>query len=230
MRLVFAFLTFIYLTPVDAGTFFQCRDIHFLNRAFVLEGSPFFVVQRGTTQIEYLRTNRGLDEMHDDNVYPRSFLRLSSLKGKRILDAGCGDGKLVYQMRAAGIDAIGVDIVLNERQLREKEIFQQGDLRRLELPDESVDVIYSSWSVFSYEKDAVFLREVAAEFKRVLKPRGVIRISPVDQRLPEGRDVRRIFRDLGLRTFVPTWVHFYRPPTISPRSVLVRKALEIRKR
>lgn len=126
---------------------------------------------------EFARTGRGLPEL--EGSYPDEFLDPKALKGKKVLDLAMGAGTFVQDLRAQGVDAVGVDIYLNPVQARHPEAFRRGSLDKLPAADASADVVYSSWGPFAYdnEKDDVYegyLKEIA----RVLKRGGRARLSP----------------------------------------------------
>ena len=95
------------------------------------------------------------------------------------MDLGTGDGQFVCDLLNKGINAIGVDIYLSERQKQSK-AFIEADARKIPIPNDSVDFIYSSFSIFfeGYGENFsdAFLIEALNEAKRILKPRGKIRI------------------------------------------------------
>ena len=129
----------------------------------------------------------------------------ASLKGKTIVDIGCGltpfvDDSMFQWCRRRNIDFYGVDPKV-------KDGFQFGLFDRLkswgtgarttpnpniegldktiatyadDLPfeDHSVDVILSCWLVMSWVRDEALLMKIFSEFDRVLKPGGVIKIFP----------------------------------------------------
>jgi ubiquinone/menaquinone biosynthesis C-methylase UbiE len=63
------------------------------------------------------------------------------LNGRTVVDIGCGDGGNVRRLRAAGADAIGVDIdVTRANQVDPDGRYLQGGAEALPLEDASVDV------------------------------------------------------------------------------------------
>jgi SAM-dependent methyltransferase len=63
------------------------------------------------------------------------------LQGRTVLDVGCGDGANVRKLRAAGADAIGVDIdVARAIDVDPGGRYLQGGAEQIPLPDRSVDV------------------------------------------------------------------------------------------
>lgn len=130
---------------------------------------------------------------------------LSELKGKTLIDVGCGltpfcHDSMYQECFRAGIPFYGIDPKLNGA-------FKFGLFDRLkafgtgaaatpdpnapgldkalpafanELPfeDHGVDVILSSWLLFAWIKDHDLLAQIFTEFDRILRPGGSIRFYP----------------------------------------------------
>jgi SAM-dependent methyltransferase len=98
-----------------------------------------------------------------------------------ILDFGCGEGGIVYQLRKQGFKAFGVDIVNdyeNVQKLSEEEglvkadeeVFRVIDMSNYRIPfDENTFDVVISDQVFEHVQN---YPEALAEIKRVLKPGG----------------------------------------------------------
>lgn len=116
------------------------------------------------SNVHYLRTNRSFEAVfpgHD----PKEFA------GKKVLDIGCGGGALVTDLRVAGVDAYGIDVVLDPASRGSSFLFQR-DALHTGFEDSSVDVVISNLSIFSYEKKNVELMKGAiSEVHRILKKR-----------------------------------------------------------
>jgi SAM-dependent methyltransferase len=171
--------------------FFSATAIAKFNCEFVFENSlsvsQFAVtVTRNQQQVTYARTNRGIFELTNEH-YGSTILNLKRFKNKIVMDAGCGGGKFVNELTNQGVQAFGVDLHLTEKQLTQPNLFLQKDLRDTGLPSGSVDFIFSTWSVLTYEggnyKSATLVTEVLSELNRILAPGGHMYISPV----PTGR-------------------------------------------
>lgn len=98
-------------------------------------------------------------------------------------DVGCGTGRLTQRLAARGHRVAGIDGSLAMvRQARRNVAgvpFLLGDLRRLPLADESVDLVTSALAL-THVAD---LAAVLAEFSRVLRPGGAAIVSDVHPEL-----------------------------------------------
>lgn len=98
----------------------------------------------------------------------------SQLAGQKILDLGCGIGRLSVILARQGIFVTGVDIAANmlERARKHKNIeYITNDGRNLPLNDSSHDAAFSVGLMQHIPNDAV--RYYLMEVLRVLKPGGV---------------------------------------------------------
>lgn len=112
----------------------------------------------------------------------------------RVMDAGCGTGSEVGQLRGSMRWLIGVDVdrVALKRNGRIDQAIR-ADLRKMPLPDGSVDVISSEFVV----EHLVQPEQVFREWRRVLSPRGrIIFITP-----------NRYNPWIALSCFTPYWFH-----------------------
>ncbi len=103
----------------------------------------------------------------------RHITRWRDLAGKRVLDAGCGAGGFVEAMAARGAEVVGVEYMadkIREWQQRHPgdDRVRQGDLAKLDFPDDSFDVVLLNEVLEHVPDDNLALREIA----RVLRPGG----------------------------------------------------------
>jgi SAM-dependent methyltransferase len=144
-----------------------------------------------------------------DTCYPLeySFHLLGDVRGKTVLEYGCGDGAntLILARRGAEVKALDISPELIEVARRRLAVngsyprveFTVGSAHDVPLPDESVDVVFGIAILHHLD-----LRLSAAEVKRVLRPGGrAIFQEPVRN----SKTVRT------LRSFVP-----YKSPDLSP--------------
>lgn len=110
--------------------------------------------------------------------------RAGDLRGKRVLDLGCGRGELVCELASRGAFVVGIDYAeaaldlarelaaTMEPQLRERVDFQRSDAKELPFPDDSFDTVFM---VDVYEH--LHPHEIVAtlgEIKRILRPGGLL--------------------------------------------------------
>lgn len=160
------------MSPEDRAML--CSDRLVASRRSEFGGKPHVTVYRRDHGFTiYQRTDRGfrdgngfapLRQIIGDDLVNARFLR-----GKRVLDAGCGDGRFVRALRELGADAVGLDLELTPEQEREPKIFFKGDMLHSGLPDQSFDLIFSSYSLFYYEPlNFDLLHGVLRAFERLL--------------------------------------------------------------
>jgi ubiquinone/menaquinone biosynthesis C-methylase UbiE len=79
----------------------------------------------------------------------------ADFSGKRILEIGCGDGRLTWQYAQSARDVIGIDlhrddlrVALIDRpsDLEQKVVFTRADSVHLPFENESFDIAVLSWS------------------------------------------------------------------------------------
>ena len=101
------------------------------------------------------------------------------VRGKRVLDAACGEGYGSFLLAHAAAHVTGIDISADavahasERYPLANLTFTHGSVTKLPLPDACVDVVVS----FETIEHLSGQREMLAEFRRVLAPDGVLVIS-----------------------------------------------------
>lgn len=122
-------------------------------------------------------TNRNLDAKE----FADKFLKAENFDGV-LLDVGCGsEANFVKSLRSEGINAFGIDILIPQKQYRNKELEDYtafGSASRTGLKDSSVDAITLS-RVFYPPLPVETARKMMAEFSRILKPSGQIYILPM---------------------------------------------------
>jgi SAM-dependent methyltransferase len=132
----------------------------------------------------YVVSSRGVSFTR--NYYPDEFLDLARWKDLDVLDAGSGSGELVREVRkhsedtASSIRIRGIDFAADEASAPAG-VFLKRDMRQTGLPNESQDLIFSTWSVFSYEalSQPELIKQILVEFHRILRTGGKIRLAPV---------------------------------------------------
>ncbi len=198
------------------------------------------------TQTAYASGRRSLE--HIESILPADWVtgiykssrseefRVNHLAGLRVLDAGCGMGVFVKDLRALGVDAYGIDRRSELKVTFDKygdpisqgqEIFRpfegeasrylfQDDMRATRFKDETIDIIFSTNSLFYLKYDGFnreVVREALIELKRILKPSGFIRIADIPSVpiRPEEDPIRSVVDSIpGLRItrYVLNWYRF----------------------
>jgi SAM-dependent methyltransferase len=96
-----------------------------------------------------------------------------------ICDMGCGPGQVAAYVHSQGAAAIGIDLspemIRVARALNPGGNFAVGDMRRLDVPDESFGGIASFYSIIHIPRNDV--QQAFNEFRRTLKPGGSALIS-----------------------------------------------------
>ncbi len=135
---------------------------------------------------------------------------LSPLRGRRILEIGCGDGAWLRDFLKWGAepaDLVGLDLLADGLAAARAHLSPQVGLVRadaafLPFPDEAFDVVLQS-TVFTSILEPLMKQTAAREMLRVLKPRGLILwydyhvnnpANPDVRGVPE-REIRRLFPD-----------------------------------
>ena len=124
-----------------------------------------------------------IPEYQKSEEHWRLFYSPDEVKGKRILDAGCGTGIFSIIFARHGADeVIGLDIsagsLTTARKLKENfnlnnVDFHQADMLHLPFPEESFDVVWA-WGTVHHTIDPWRAME---ELIRVLKPGGSIHLA-----------------------------------------------------
>ncbi|MEO8287595.1 MAG: class I SAM-dependent methyltransferase [Chloroflexota bacterium] len=97
----------------------------------------------------------------------------------RVLDLGCGPGQAAAYLHSRGADAFGIDLspaMLEQAKQANPDIdFQQGDMRSLDLPDESLAGIAAFYSIIHIPREEV--AAVLRGMRRVLQPGGLLLLA-----------------------------------------------------
>jgi ubiquinone/menaquinone biosynthesis C-methylase UbiE len=99
------------------------------------------------------------------------------MAGEKILDLGCGNGRLYQTLKEKKVDYVGVDpseklIEIAKRRFPEAK-FQTADTLRLPYPNNFFDRIYSI-AVLHHIPSEGFRLQFLREAKRILKPEGLL--------------------------------------------------------
>jgi SAM-dependent methyltransferase len=97
----------------------------------------------------------------------------------RVCDLGCGPGQIARYLKDRGADVFGVDfsagMLAQARRLNPDIDFVQGNMRALDLPNESLAGIAAFYSIIHIEREGV--TSVLRELRRALQPNGLLLFS-----------------------------------------------------
>ncbi|VVB61287.1 Ubiquinone biosynthesis O-methyltransferase [uncultured archaeon] len=104
---------------------------------------------------------------------------IKKLKGKKILDIGCGPGRDSKYFSGNGLDVTGIDAASSFIKIASKNVpaakFIKMDMRKLDFPGNSFDGIWACASFLHIPKSEA--RNTLIGISCVLKPRGILYIS-----------------------------------------------------
>lgn len=105
--------------------------------------------------------------------------RVRAAPGRKVIDAGCGAGRLSVHLSDAGLAVTGVDLspemVRIAQRLHPGFTFEVGELTDLPAEDAAADGILAWYSIIHSAPAA--MPEIAREFWRVLRPGGLALIA-----------------------------------------------------
>lgn len=138
-----------------------------------------------------------------------------------ICDMGCGPGQIASYLHSRGVEVCGIDLspamVLQARRLNPDISFQQGDMLALSrVEDNFFGGIAAFYSIIHIPRPLIV--EALSEFKRVLRPRGVLLIP-----FHIGRET--LHKDEFLGREVSLDFHFFE--TDEMKSYLIEAGFEI---
>ena len=118
------------------------------------------------------------DERREDDVLPQ-FYELLPRSGGRVLDVGCGEGRLTRELRRRGHDAVGIDVAPRLVELaRARDAggdYRAGVAERLPFEDATFELVVAFNVLMNVDEPARAIEEAA----RVLRPGGRLCVSIV---------------------------------------------------
>jgi ubiquinone/menaquinone biosynthesis C-methylase UbiE len=117
----------------------------------------------------------------DGNNLPFSrFIEFEALKGKRVLEIGCGQGSHAELISRAGAQYTGIDITETAVRRTRKRFELNGltgqiiqmDAEKMAFPDSSFDFVWS-WGVIHHSQNT---KAIVEHIRRVLVPQGITKI------------------------------------------------------
>ena len=105
-----------------------------------------------------------------------------SAKGKKVLDVGCGTGRLFPEFQKMNFDITGIDVSQKMIDIAKNRCHKAkllvGDVENLPFKDDSFDVVVASFVVVHLK----YLEKAFSEIYRVLKNGGVFIITNINQK------------------------------------------------
>lgn len=109
---------------------------------------------------------------------------IGDVNGKKVLDVGCGTGRLIGDLLREGADVYGVDVSERMVEIAAKKYsrahLQVADAYSLPFDDESFDVVVAAFLIVHLKRPEDFF----AEAYRILKEGGVLVVSNINQKKP----------------------------------------------
>ncbi len=107
---------------------------------------------------------------------------MKALKGKRVLDLGCGTGRIVPELLKTANEVVGLDTSKKMLEVAKKKFpnveFVCGEAKALPFEDESFDAVVATFLIVHIPNPEICFEEVY----RVLKPGGVFLVTNINQR------------------------------------------------
>lgn len=142
-----------------------------IKKAYSLLGQEYYDARKNKSGISYL-----YNELYE---FPTTLKMLGNVRGKKILDLGCGPGIHSEKLRKMGAIVKGIDISSNLIKIAKSEApkveFKVGDIEREKLPyrDSEFDIVFSSLVLGHLKRWDFSLSEI----HRVLKKGGIFVFS-----------------------------------------------------
>lgn len=177
----------------------QCFDLSDIYSLFN-PGNLFMVQERERSLISLLRRHGW-----------------TGLKGKKILDLGCGSGFWIRELvkwgappeNITGIDLLP-DLIDQARYHCPSQVnFKCGNAEQLEFPDSTFDLVLQA-TVFTSVLDPGMKQRMASEMVRVLKPDGLILWYDYHVNNPRNPDVRGVKKSEIYRLFPGCRIRLHR--------------------
>lgn len=93
------------------------------------------------------------DPSHNERKYLHTF---ADFTGKRVLEVGCGEGRMTWQYAKSTRVTVGIDLDLDalriarvdrHSDLQDKALFARADSQLLPFPKEAFDIVVLAWSL-----------------------------------------------------------------------------------
>jgi ubiquinone/menaquinone biosynthesis C-methylase UbiE len=115
-----------------------------------------------------------------EGIELKTLLKQVTLKGKEVLELGCGDGRLTYMYFDRAKKVVAIDPLTSSIKIAKKNLprgspmpeFRVGRAEKLTFPDASFDVAFFTWSLCCVDIPA--MGKALDEAWRVLRPDGTL--------------------------------------------------------
>ena len=115
------------------------------------------------------------DEFENENIYPIKYANLAIKKGDKILEAGCGAGRVYFHYKKRGFNIKGIDFSKNGiKNILEKDPsadVEVGNISKVQYPNENFDTILA-FGLYHNIEDINELKKSFSETVRILKKNG----------------------------------------------------------
>ena len=145
---------------------------------------------------------------------------------KRVLDIGCGIGRLTRSLSDLFGEAYGIDfseeMISKARELnadKQKLHFQSNDGKSIPFEDNYFDFCFS-YLTFRHIKDRQIIKFYIVQIDRVLKPQGLFKIEVNGQKYGRVVPIPRVIHNMLLKTGMVEW--YYK---ITRKGVIASKAI-----
>jgi SAM-dependent methyltransferase/uncharacterized protein YbaR (Trm112 family) len=153
------------------------------DRTELAESWGFQWAQHAEGKLERSTYYGETEEEELNNFFDYLGISPDSLRGKTVLDAGCGCGRLTSALSKYGVEVIGIDIATSIEQIYsycqpgQNVHIIQADIASLPFKNESFDYVWSKLAI-------CYVRNPEEAFKKltdVLKPSGTIMVAVPDK-------------------------------------------------
>lgn len=170
-----------------------------------------------------MRMNGGISQFYNEMLEMPTTLRLlGNVRGKKILDLGCGPGRYAKILTENGAKVIGIDNSENSLKIARKEApkaeFILGDIEELPFKSEEFDIVLSPLVIGHFKNWNKIFKEV----RRVLKKGGIFIFSihnPIREVMEKEKWMFRKFRKVenyfNERSIYDTWGNGEKKYTVS---------------
>jgi ubiquinone/menaquinone biosynthesis C-methylase UbiE/RimJ/RimL family protein N-acetyltransferase len=147
------------------------------------EHTPAYWDRKWSLRKQHLRENVSLDGSDGEREFDQQLQE--RVRGKDVLDVGCGPGEFTLHVARRANSVVGIDTSSTALELARGSLpkpgatnvlFRHADIRRLPFPDGSFDVVYSRRGPASADKHSL------SEALRVLRPGGIFMEITIGER------------------------------------------------